>query len=459
MKFLDRTEELARLRRFLSLKEGALACLYGRRRIGKSRLLEELLKGWNHVISHVADKSEAALQRARLAKDISSVLPGFGDVQYADWGVLLDRWQRDAPAGSVLIIDELPYLVEQSPELPSVLQRIVDRVRTSGQKIFLSGSSQRMMLGMLMDASEPLYGRARELINLGPIAFPWTEQAFPGLSVQERFKRYAVLGGVPRYWEICQDEPDFNVFLRQQVFSPHGLLHDEPSFVLQTDLQDSVQASSVLSLIGQGVSRTSEIAARLQCPATALGRPLKRLMSMGLVCRDIPFGTLEKASKRTSYRLSDPFLRFWYLFAQPNYSDPYFFSTADDVAAMAPAFRVFLGQAWETLVREGVAVRPIPGVAERWRKVARWWGTGLDRLPMELDVVAESVDGTTLLVGEVKLSVKPSEIQRMKMELQSKVVRLPFGGNYKRIVTRIFAAQGGSGCDEVVSLDWLASRA
>ena len=458
MKFLDRTEELARLRRFLSLKEGALACLYGRRRIGKSRLLEELLKGWNHVISHVADKSEAALQRARLAKDISSVLPGFGDVQYADWGVLLDRWQRDAPAGSVLIIDELPYLVEQSPELPSVLQRIVDRVRTSGQKIFLSGSSQRMMLGMLMDASEPLYGRARELINLGPIAFPWTEQAFSGLSVQERFKRYAVLGGVPRYWEICQDEPDFNVFLRQQVFSPHGLLHDEPSFVLQTDLQDSVQASSVLSLIGQGVSRTSEIAARLQCPATALGRPLKRLMSMGLVCRDIPFGTLEKASKRTFYRLSDPFLRFWYLFVQPNYSDPYFFSTADDVAAMAPAFRVFLGQAWETLVREGVAVRPIPGVAERWRKVARWWGTGLDRLPMELDVVAESVDGTTLLVGEVKLSVKPSEIQRMKMELQSKVVRLPFGGNYKRIVTRIFAAQGGSGCDEVVSLDWLASR-
>lgn len=91
MEFLDRQEELARLVRFLDLQEGAMVCLYGRRRIGKSRLIEEALKGRDNAVVHIADNSESALQRARLARDIAAVVPGFADVSYGDWGVLFDR--------------------------------------------------------------------------------------------------------------------------------------------------------------------------------------------------------------------------------------------------------------------------------------------------------------------------------------------------------------------------------
>ena len=322
MEFFDRVDELARLKRFLALEEGAMACLYGRRRIGKSRLLEELLESREDVVIHVADRSEAALQRRRFAQDVAALLPGFADVSYSDWGSLLDRWQREAPFGSVLVIDELPYLVEQSPELPSVLQRVTDRLRKSGQKIFICGSSQRMMLGLLIRSDEPLYGRARELVCLGPISFEWTKKAFPRLSVWERFEHYAVWGGVPRYWEACQGERDMWETLRNQVFSPQGMFHDEPNFILHDDLEDAVQATSVLSLIGQGSERLAEISSRLQVPATSLSRPLKRLIELGLVRRDIPFGCDEKGNKRTLYRLADPFLRFWYSFALPHYSDP-----------------------------------------------------------------------------------------------------------------------------------------
>ena len=80
MEFLDRQEELARLARFLDMQEGAMVCIYGRRRIGKSRLIEEALKGRDNVVIHVADNSESALQRARLARDVSTVIPGFADV-------------------------------------------------------------------------------------------------------------------------------------------------------------------------------------------------------------------------------------------------------------------------------------------------------------------------------------------------------------------------------------------
>ena len=457
MDFLDRIDELDRLRRFLALPTGAMACIYGRRRIGKSRLLEELLGSRADVVVHTADRSEAALQRMRFAADVARVLPGFADVSYADWGSLLDRWQRDSARGSVLVIDELPYLVERAPELPSVLQRIADKLRRTGQKIFICGSSQRMMQGLLLKSDEPLYGRAREMVCLGPIAFEWTKRAFPSLTAWKRFEHYAVWGGVPRYWEVCEGERDLWDTVRRQVTSPQGLFHDEPNFVLHDDLADAVQATSILSLVGQGSERMAEIASRLSVPATSLARPMKRLLELGLVFRDIPFGCDEKGNKRTLYRLSDPFLRFWYAFVLPHYSDPYFLSAPEEVTALRPAFDVFLGQAWEMLVREALLRKPLPGMAGRWRKVARWWGSGLNRAPMEVDVVAESADGRTLLVGEVKLSLSRREAEHAMSELKVKAELLPFRMNYDRLVTRLFVAKGGS--PEFVTLEWLESSA
>lgn len=455
MEFLDRVDELARLNRFLDLEEGALACLYGRRRIGKSRLLEELLKDREDVVIHVADRSEAALQRVRFAQDVAALLPGFADVSYANWGSLLDRWQREAPSGSVLVIDELPYLVERSPELPSVLQRVTDRLGKSGQKIFICGSSQRMMLGLLIRSDEPLYGRARELVCLGPISFEWTKKAFPRLPVWERFEHYAVWGGIPRYWEACQGERDIWETLRNQVFSPQGVLHDEPNFILHDDLEDAVQATSVLTLIGQGSERLAEISSRLQVPATSLSRPIKRLIELGLVRRDIPFGCDERGNKRTLYRLDDPFLRFWYSFSLPHYSDPYFLSSREEIGAFRPAFDVYLGQAWEELVRATLMRKPVPGVQGRWRKVSRWWGSGLNRLPMEIDVLAESIDGKTLLAGEVKLSLTKREAEHAQAELDAKVRQLPFAKKYRKIITRLFVAKK---CPfDAISLSWLDS--
>lgn len=455
MDFLDRVEEQKRFKRFLNLREGALACVYGRRRIGKSRLIEEVVAGRNDVVVFIAERSEAALQRSRLAADISALIPGFADVSYDNWSVMFDRWQKDAPKGSVLVIDELPYLVERSPELPSVLQRIADGLRTTGKKMILCGSSQRMMQGLVLHEDEPLYGRAREIVKLEPIRFQWMKKAFPDMSAWERFCLYSVLGGVPRYWETFQGDDDMWAVLREQVFSPQGLFHDEPNYVLQDDLQDSVQATSVLSLVGRGVERLVEMAGRLQVPVTALGRPMKRLMELGFVIREIPFGSDAKSNKKTLYRMSDPFLRFWYSFVLPNYSDANFLSTKAEVKALQPAFRVYLGQAWERQVRDEIQRKPLPGLEMRFRNAARWWGYGLDRNAMEIDIVAESLDGETLLVGEAKLSLSKTEANRALYELEAKAKQLPFAGKYKHVISRLFVAQDAP--PAAVSIDWCES--
>ena len=428
MKFVDRIEEKARLEQFLSLAEGAFACVYGRRRVGKSRLLSEVIKLRGDVISFLADKSNPTLQRARLANDIGKLVPGFGEVVYPDWGVLFDAWQQRAPKGSILIIDELPYIVERSPEVPSILQRIVDGLGPGGKKLILCGSSQRMMQGLVLSANEPLYGRARAIIPLKPIGFEWLKEIFPNASKTELLERYGIWGGIPRYWEVDAEEVGLWAAVQRQVFSEFGLFHNEPNYILQDDLRDSVQAFSVLTLIGQGANRASEIAARLGLPMTEISRPLARLVDLGLIVRERPFGEDEK-SKRSIYRLDDPFLVFWYRYVQPNWSDPNYLTRPGELEALKKDFRTILGRTWERLVHASLT---------DWRKVARWWGTGLDRQPMELDVVAESVDGTTLLVGECKLHLTAEEQSAAQAELERKARNLPFAAKYANIKTQLF---------------------
>ena len=103
--FLDRREEVRRLRRLLRRDEGSLGVvLYGRRRCGKPRVLREIMPAGRSVF-FVGDDREATLQRVGLADEIGRLLEGFGDVAYPDWEGLLAGWWREAPSGVVLIID------------------------------------------------------------------------------------------------------------------------------------------------------------------------------------------------------------------------------------------------------------------------------------------------------------------------------------------------------------------
>ena len=204
LNFLDRENEKSRLVRALSADEGTFCCLYGRRRCGKSRLLLETLPKRRSVY-FVADERESSLQRAALASTIAQLVAGFDQVNYPDWNSLLDRWWRDAPSGAVLALDEFPYLVKSSPQLPSVLQRLIDQNRAKPLHLVISGSSQRMMLGLVLDASAPLYGRAQEIVPVKPLGAGWIGKALKLSRATDLLDAYSLWGGIPRYWELAND--------------------------------------------------------------------------------------------------------------------------------------------------------------------------------------------------------------------------------------------------------------
>jgi uncharacterized protein len=397
-----------------------MAVLYGRRRCGKSRLLQEALRG-RQAAYYVGDDRESALQRPALAAEIARRVPGFADVGYPDWEALLGRFWREAPRGAILALDEFPALVTSDPAIPSLLQKLVD---ASGPRphLLLAGSSQRLMQGLVLDSAAPLFGRAREILKIAPLRAPYIKRALRSRDDVGAVEAFAFWGGVPRYWELASDYSDLLTAFEALALSPLGVLHDEPRRLLLDDVREATQPLSVLALIGAGCHRLSEIAGRLGKPATSLARPLASLVELGLVRRDLPFGASLKDSKRTAYRIADPFLRAWFRFVEPNRSRLEAGQTRRVSREVERHLSIHVSGVWEELVRDSVPHGSYLG--QRWGPASSWWGPGRDHEPLELDVVAESAGGADLLVGEAKWQDRvdwPREIEA----LRRKAARLP----------------------------------
>ena len=427
MKFVDRIDETARLKDALLREKTSLVVVYGRRRLGKSTLIKRVLT--DNDVYFLADRSEGQHQRALLAKVVAQILPDFDKLTYPDWESLLRALNYRADKRFTLCLDELPYLVEQSPELPSVLQKLLDE-KSLQYNIVVCGSSQNMMYGLFLDSTAPLYGRADVIMKLTPIRLPYIQEAL-GFDATEAIEEYAVWGGVPRYWELREHNSSLSDALWHNILSVNGTLYEEPVKLFQDDVKDIVKTSTIMSYIGSGANRLSEIASRCNEPATNLSRPLKKLIDLGFLERDIPFGTDEKSSKKSLYKIADPFLTFYYQFVVPNRSFIELGRRLPIEQAIEDHFSKYVSMQWERLCRDAITGNLIDGVL--YDKARRWWGTVLNEEgkpeQVEFDVMAESLDKKYLLVGECKWTTQENG-KLLTAELLRKANLLPFAKKY-----------------------------
>lgn len=448
--FLDRGPELRRLRRAFDARAGSLVVVYGRRRLGKSRLLLEAIRD-RPAAYYVGDDRHAAVQREDLARQIATSVEGFERVAYPDWSALLERWWREAPPRAILVLDEFPRIVQRSPELPSLLQKLVDGDDHPPRHVALCGSSQRMMHGLVLEGSAPLYGRASEILKIGPLAVGWTRRALRTTSSAAAIDHWAAWGGVPRYWELAADHASRPEALRALALDPLGVLHREPERLLRDDMAKVTRASSILALVGRGAHRISEVGGRLGMPATSLSRPMAQLVDLGLLEREIPWGRSVQDSKRSLYRVADPFLRTWFRFVDPERSRLAAGQLDEVSRAVEERWPQHLAEAWEDLARASVARLRLFG--QRWRPAARWWGPGVDRKPLELDIVAEAVEDPELvLCGDARVSASSRDAARALQELRGKAQRCPdLRGRRVACATWILRRRGAVQLEGVVS--------
>ena len=429
MKFVDREEETSRLQTALSGDETSLIVVYGRRRLGKTTLVKRVLTGDD--VYFLADRSEGPFQRALLARVMSQTFPDFDKVAYPDWESLFRAANYRADKRFTLCLDEFPYMVKRSPELPSVLQKLIDGKRLK-YNIVVCGSSLNMMYGLFLDASAPLYGRANTVLRLAPLRLQYIQEALETNPV-DAIEEYAVWGGVPRYWELRQRYDSLQEALWSEVLSADGTLYEEPIKLFQDDVKDIVKTSTIMSYIGEGVQRMTEIASRCQEPSTNLSRPLRKLIDLGFLERDMAWCTDEAISKKRLYKIADPFLSFYFRFVVPNRSFIELGRHSPIEQALSyDHFSHHVGLQWKRMCRDAVTGNKVYGTV--YGRARRWWGSVVneDEEPeqIEIDVVAESLNKKSLLVGECKWTAH-EDAWTLTGDLLRKARLLPFASRYK----------------------------
>jgi AAA+ ATPase superfamily predicted ATPase len=239
-------------------------------------------------------------------------------------------------------------------------------------------------------------------MNIKPMRIAYLQQYLQTDPVQSIIE-YGTWGGIPRYWEIRKRAKNYAESVKYNLLDNQGILSDEPERLFTDDMRTSVQAYSILALVGMGCHRISEIAARLNKPATQLTRQFQNLLDLGYLKRETPFGVSEKLSKQSLYKIADPFLNFYFSFVIPNKSRLQFGFVDQIWKDINEKFPFYFSMVWEELCRQSVPSLNLP---VQFNPAKRWWAGREKNKSTEIDVIAESTDGKYLLIGEAKWSNK-----------------------------------------------------
>lgn len=414
-KFWNRAYELGFLARHVG--RGRFGFVLGRRRIGKSALLRHLCAQHDGRY-HQAVEGTTAQQIEHLAAEFRPTMPLLASTTPSTWAEFFALLSREA-LPPLLVFDEFPYWIAADPTLPSVLQKWIDhelpRHKTS---LIVSGSSQSMFHSQLLQASAPLYGRAQARLHLPPMTYAWFCRAlcYP-LEAPESFTRYAMVGGVPYYWQLLPRRPVLEQVSRL-FFDASAPLADEPRYLLTDEGITGGIPKAILDLVGRGVAKPSELAARIGVPHGQLSRPLQVLLDVHLLERQLPFGESTRSTKRVLYTIADPPVAFYYGTALPHRST---------WPTLSAAQRLELLQLHASIQWERFCRACFPGAARYWLG------------DIELDVVAPR-PRQRLLVAECKWRrVSAAEERRLLANLRERFMATPLRARYPAVDFRIFS--------------------
>ncbi len=415
--FVGRSEELQKLNQMYTSDQFEFAVLYGRRRIGKTTLINEFCRD-KKTIFFVATESAA---NENLQMFSAAVLQGThaSNAVFANFQELLkyiDSICMDERL--ILAIDEYPYLAESYKAISSMIQAHIDQVwQHSRLFLILCGSSMSFMENQVLGYKSPLYGRRTAQFKIRPFTFFESRQMLAGFSGEEQAILYGATGGVPEYLSRIKSNLSIDDNLCQLFFEESGRLYEEPSNLLKQELREPATYHSIISAIAQGASKLNEIATKTGIETSAASAFLNALISLGLVRKEVPV-TEPMTSRKTIYRLEDQMFRFWYQFVSPNVSN-IVWGLGKQVyqSTVKPRLNNYMGLTFEEICKQYLyQPQMIANSPFLWQKLGRWWGSNAKtKQQEEIDLLG--FDSEHVLVGECKWNTSPipvSVLQKMQ---------------------------------------------
>lgn len=402
--FIGRSRELEQLNKRYYENKFEMAVIYGRRRVGKTTLINEFVKDKEAIfytgIEGNAKENLEGLSASiyALLSDFAGALGSFSGFQQALEAVFQIAQSRRI----ILVIDEYPYLAGSHKSISSMLQILIDKHKdTSKLFLVLCGSSMSFMENQVLGYKSPLFGRRTCQFKILPFDFfemlPYYKN-FDGVSLATI---YGITGGIPLYLSLMNDNLSIEDNIKQNFLEPNAYLYEEPTNLIKQECRDPAQYNSIIRAIATGASRLSEICTKTELDTAHATSYLNKLISLGIIKKEKPFGAGN--TRKTIYLLEDSMFRFWYRFVPDNTASIQRGLTTIVYQKIAPQIPSFMGDVFEEICKQYLWELAARGEGTfSFLDLGRWWGND-PRHKSETEIDIMGTDGATVaLFAECK---------------------------------------------------------
>lgn len=321
MEFIGRRQELNRLKKEVYSDEMSTVLIYGRRRVGKSELIQQLIRESDCKAVYYECKPVAEANNVKGLADALSdtfALPSLG---YSDMDSLLNYiFTLAKNEKMILVLDEYPYLKNTVTGIDGILQSLIDRYHYVSDITFILLGSFVDVMESLLEHENPLYGRIDLKIHLSPMNYYDSSMFYPDYSDEDKVRIYSVFGGIPYYNRLIDDRLSVRENIIRLVSSCDARLENEISVQLSSEIRKMTNANEVFMALARGFSRYNDILSQSHVSSSsALADTLNRLIQMEIIEKTSPINDYS-SKKKTGYYICDNLTLFYYRYIFPNLS-------------------------------------------------------------------------------------------------------------------------------------------
>lgn len=443
--FIGRERELKALEKLYASNKFEFAVIYGRRRVGKTALINQFING-KKAVYFMGVESNAKQNLENFSRSIFEYSSGIKtETSFLSFQAALEYVFKLAENERlILAIDEYPYVARSSKSLASTLQLLIDKYKeTSKLMLILCGSSMSYMEDYVLAYKAPLYGRRTAQMKLLPFDFEETCRYFSNFSEEDKALVYGVAGGTPQYLLQMDDKLSMEDNIKNTYLNPVSFLYEEPVNLLKQEVREPAIYTAIITAIATGASRMSEISNKVGENTNVCSIYMKSLINLGIVQKEIPYG--ETASRKSIYSIEDNMFRFWYRFVSENNS--VIARGASDLVykRIEPQLSDYMGKVFEEICKQYLWKRLLAGTLPiEFTSLGRWWGNNpMEKSQAEIDIMGEQ-DKNTALFGECKWTNEKVDVGVLKTLIKRSEIF-----SYKNSYYYLFAKTGFTkGCIE-----------
>lgn len=401
--FIGREKELRSLNSLYASDKFEFAVIYGRRRVGKTVLINEFIDN-KKSIYFMGVESNAKQNLENFSKSIVEYASGIAaNTSFQSFQAAFEYvFELSKNERIILVIDEYPYVARSSKSLASTLQMLIDKYKdTSKMMLILCGSSMSYMEDNVLAYKAPLYGRRTAQMKILPFDFEEACRFFKNFSAEDKALIYGIVGGTPQYLLQMNDKLSIEDNIKNTYLNPTSFLYEEPTNLLKQEVREPAIYTAIITAIATGASRMSEIATKVGEDTNVCTSYIKNLMNLGIVQKETPYG--EKNSRKTIYYIEDNMFRFWYRFVLDNNSIIMRGATDRVYKRIEPYLSDYMGKVFEDICTQYLWKQLLDEKCPvEFSSLGRWWGNDpTEKKQTEIDIMGEQ-DKDTALFAECK---------------------------------------------------------